>query len=58
MDYDYDAPTNMPPCGYCEGMADCETCGTHCRCEEMNETNDGGFQCVDCYEAAREVADK
>lgn len=64
-DYDHDAPTScfcsttpMPPCSYCEGHGDCEECGTHFRCEDLNEMKDGRYFCADCYEAAREAADK
>lgn len=64
MEYDYESAscycstTSSPPCGYCEGMGDCDECGRHFRCEDMQEIADGRLVCADCYEKLREEADK
>ena len=47
-----------PPCSYCEGNGDCEECGRHFKCDELNEMKDGRWICAECYEQERHEESK
>lgn len=51
----YCSTTNNPPCSYCEGHSDCEACGRHFKCDELNEMKDGRHICAECYEEERDA---